>query len=362
MRKLSDDARALFDAATEIARTHRHAEVDRVHLLAAATADTRHQVPFARRGLDVVALASVVRERLLALDEVGAYRDGTRPADSAWFRDFVARARERRGLLDLFGVATARNVVDVLAEEPEVKALALAAPICAVDNEVAILLARTLAGCRFHPLVTPRHFALILAHDPDVVAACSATAAAELAEFRTRLDHDLAPLEINFARIDLDPDVRRVLFAVRPSPASYARRLFLAFLGEDEVGDLFEVPAPDAPITHAIVRAIAVGAPTGARAENLVQESAIANDALVEVVFFDDHFTTQELVVEILRDCFDHSDADALAAMMAVHEGGSHVVATLSAHEARHRVGIARARAAAAGAPLRIGFSIVDDV
>lgn len=256
MRRLADDARALLDAATEIARTHRHAEVDRVHLLAAATADARHRAPFARRGLDVVALAGVAREQLLALDAIGAYRDGTRPAESTWFRDFVARARERRGLLDFFGAATAHDVADVLAEEAAVKALALAAPIRTVDSEVAILLARTLAGCRFHPLVTPRHFALVLAHDPDVVAACRETAAAELAQFRTRLDHDLAPLETNYTRIDLDPDVRRVLFAVMPSPASYARRLFLAFLGEDEVGDLFDVPAPGAPITRAILQAI----------------------------------------------------------------------------------------------------------
>ena len=74
----------------------------------------------------------------------------------------------------------------------------------------------------------------------------------------------------------------------------------------------------------------------------------------VDVVLRNDHFTTQELVTEILRDVFDLDAAAASAKMLAAHTEGSAVLGRYSTAAARAKLAAARARARAHGFPLRI--------
>lgn len=361
MRRLAEDARALLDEAAEIARTYRHAEVELEHVLAAVTSGPRHRALLARYGFEVTALDVVVRDRLSDVGQLGTYRDGSRPPRSARLERFVAASCARRGILDLFGHVTTDRVVDELFSRPEILSIALNAPIRIVSSETALLLAQVLAASRNHRLVTLRHLARVLANDPEITEACAPNAVDELGEIRRGLDRELTPGKPGFIGREIDVDLRRVLFVVRPSATRYARRLLAGVLAEDEVADLFFVPYPADPVTDAVLRALDVGPAPVAGDETIALRGAIANDAEVEVVFFDDDFTTMELVVEILRDCFQLTPAAAQQAMMMVHESGQHVVARLPAHEAKHRIGIARATASRSGAPLRIGIRVVDD-
>jgi ATP-dependent Clp protease adaptor protein ClpS len=77
--------------------------------------------------------------------------------------------------------------------------------------------------------------------------------------------------------------------------------------------------------------------------------------AEVEVALLNDDYTTQEFVVELLRDVFGLPSPAATTLMMAVHEQGRGVVGRFGSVEARRKVDAARALARARGFPLWIG-------
>lgn len=74
----------------------------------------------------------------------------------------------------------------------------------------------------------------------------------------------------------------------------------------------------------------------------------------VRVVFYNDPFTTMELVETVLTDIFGRSAESARALMMRVHETGEAELATMDARDAVARIDRARARASTQHAPLRI--------
>lgn len=74
----------------------------------------------------------------------------------------------------------------------------------------------------------------------------------------------------------------------------------------------------------------------------------------VRVVFHDDPFTPMEFVVEVLVGALGRDPATADALMHRVHEEGSAALATMDAAVAARGIAEVRARAEAAGWPLRV--------
>jgi len=75
----------------------------------------------------------------------------------------------------------------------------------------------------------------------------------------------------------------------------------------------------------------------------------------VHIVLRNDDHTTQEFVVALLRDVFDHNDDDATTKMLETHTQGRTVVGRYKLAAARDKVSTARRRAREADFPLWIG-------
>ena len=78
-------------------------------------------------------------------------------------------------------------------------------------------------------------------------------------------------------------------------------------------------------------------------------------DRDVHVVLRNDNHTTQELVVAMLREVFEQSEADATACMIKAQADGRAIIGRYARDDARARVEAARARARAGGFPLWVG-------
>jgi ATP-dependent Clp protease adaptor protein ClpS len=72
------------------------------------------------------------------------------------------------------------------------------------------------------------------------------------------------------------------------------------------------------------------------------------------VILRNDDFTTQELVMQILRDVFELSEADAYTRMMQTHTEGKTIVGRYKLAVARDKIIAARSRARAQTMPLWI--------
>jgi ATP-dependent Clp protease adaptor protein ClpS len=81
----------------------------------------------------------------------------------------------------------------------------------------------------------------------------------------------------------------------------------------------------------------------------------LADRTNVHVVLRNDDYTTQELVVSILRDVFELSEADATARMWETHKQGRSIVGRYKLDVARTKITAARARARIENLPLWIG-------
>lgn len=78
-------------------------------------------------------------------------------------------------------------------------------------------------------------------------------------------------------------------------------------------------------------------------------------DRDVHVVLRNDDYTSFQFVVDVLREAFDLSEADATALMMQVHQQGKGIIGRYPRDDARARVEAARARARTAKFPLWVG-------
>jgi ATP-dependent Clp protease adaptor protein ClpS len=81
----------------------------------------------------------------------------------------------------------------------------------------------------------------------------------------------------------------------------------------------------------------------------------LAGETAVHVVLRNDDYTTQDIVVAILRDVFGLAEAEAMRVMLATHTEGKAIVGRFAAAAARDKVEAARARARASGFPLWVG-------
>jgi ATP-dependent Clp protease adaptor protein ClpS len=153
----------------------------------------------------------------------------------------------------------------------------------------------------------------------------------------------------------LGPDVPAAVIAVAHASATaqMAHRTatiadLFGHLVRTHGGPLFDVPPLQA---HALLFLLVHGERSA--------RSTIDGARDVLVVLRNDDLTTRNFVVDVLKEVFALSPADAERVMTSTHEGGRGVVGRFASEVARDRVALARERAIAEHFPLWIGVEPV---
>lgn len=198
--------------------------------------------------------------------------------------------------------------------------------------------------------LAPMHLAYGLLQDDAFVAAVTTLGGdAEAIEARVLAEMDRGVIDI------VGPDVPAAVIAVAHASATaqMAGRVatcadLFGHLIRTHGGPLFDVP-PLEP--HALLFLLVHGQQSA--------RSTIDGARDVLVVLRNDDLTTREFVVNVLKEVFALSPADAERVTTSTHEGGRGVVGRLALEVARERVASARARAIAQHFPLWIGVEPV---
>ncbi len=86
----------------------------------------------------------------------------------------------------------------------------------------------------------------------------------------------------------------------------------------------------------------------------LAPQQKVKRPTLYDVILHNDDYTTQELVVEVLRLFFHKTDADAQTIMLNVHNKGRGIAGTYSKDLAESKVAQVTDYARTHGAPLKL--------
>ncbi|MBX3189294.1 MAG: ATP-dependent Clp protease adaptor ClpS [Labilithrix sp.] len=208
--------------------------------------------------------------------------------------------------------------------------------------------ARDLARAHQHETVDPIHLLAMLVASAE---AAELFATFGLDDLRLRVDARVRALPVSALYRDgsVEPTSSSALQVVLTRAGALRGWLTVrAVAKEDLVLALFED------------RAVAALLDTVERRHGV--EDVPPGDGVFDIVFHDDDVTTMELVVRVMCEAFDLSNADATHRMLVVHRSGSAVVRRLPAAEARERLAHARAMCLASRSLLRITAERVDPI
>jgi ATP-dependent Clp protease adaptor protein ClpS len=90
--------------------------------------------------------------------------------------------------------------------------------------------------------------------------------------------------------------------------------------------------------------------------EELDEKVLVKEPSMYKVIMHNDDFTTQEFVMELLMDVFDHNANEASSLMMAVHIKGRAMVGVYQHEIAELKVQISHDRAMSAGHPFKLSI------
>lgn len=215
------------------------------------------------------------------------------------------------------------------------------------DLEVVLGVAQHEAGARRHAYLWPLHLLYGLAQDETFTAAIA------------RLDGDAAKLE-NYVQDELD---KRTDPHDEEASIEGARAVGFVFAASRAQGRPATVTDLWARLSHtqaAKAAARAAGVDATALLFLLVHGMSEPTTNLpdrtdVHVVLRNDNYTTQDFVVDLLREVFGLDEADAHAKMMETHTQGKTIVGRYKLALARDKVDTARRRARDDGFPLWVG-------
>jgi ATP-dependent Clp protease adaptor protein ClpS len=348
---LADDANALLEYARSEARRRGHVEVTPEHVLIAVL-DTKLGLQLAaRRGVDYLRLETVLESRVGALVTGAAYRDAPQACPlSAALGDLLARAaRDRRILLLRRPVRAVDVIVGLFA------ALADVVEECTFGSgaieRLADAAAKIAAGFGHRNVLLDHAVLAFFDLDPSFVLALKA------------LGHEPDAVRGRIERRLREPRLRSHLLAPLPNLLEVASLRTTASAAELGIGaivvDLLRHPSGNAALQAAdvnrydLLHAFAHGCAPSATTFDRTDET-------VDVVFYDDSYTTMEFVLAVLENAFGMSAAEAKRKMFAVHEKGSAVVATLPRDRAM--ASVIRARGAARDELMPLRIEIVQSV
>jgi ATP-dependent Clp protease adaptor protein ClpS len=339
MGRLGSDAAHAIEAAAHLARRYRHEAVEPEHVLRVLATDSRVVNVFADLAIEGERLAEQLDGHLATWPASGLYRDArVEPATSERFRILLERAGASR-VVSLFRPVTIAQLALATCRLPSLAALVLNARAESFTARAAVSHARILASARGDDALEVFHVLHVVA-DQAWMSTALRTAGIEPATLQRALEKRL---ERTLAkRAMLAPGFEKIA----------KRNLWVGpLLRAPSVASLF---ADDLGIPiHAVLRALVAASGEVVDDEQLPSGD---HDARIDIVFYDDEFTTMEFVVDVLSTVFGLSAPEAAARMIAVHEGGKQVVATLPARDARKAIKKARSRARRENMPLRISW------
>ena len=211
--------------------------------------------------------------------------------------------------------------------------------------QVVVHLAKHAATSRNQPLA-PIHVLYAIVQDEKVADALREVGA-DVAALEAAIDRDLE-------RVDPNADPRhgtRLLGSALGLAQAHEHTMtvtdVLVLIARTEYGkQLLDVPPGTA---HALLFRLVHGG---------VPPATLAQETHVHVVIRNDDVTTQQFVVDILRDVFMLSEADAVAKMRATHETGRAIVGRYPVAVAKDRIEAARRKAVEQLMPLSIGAEV----
>jgi ATP-dependent Clp protease adaptor protein ClpS len=217
---------------------------------------------------------------------------------------------------------------------------------------IALTVAALEAARRGHARVAPEHLVLAAlfpiehAAGKDLGSVRDAVEA-RLAETPSDPSGPMDPRAVQLSQALLGA-IRRASFgAMREARALGLRDVLDEASSDPSVGELVDAAfdAPD-PIPSAPESARIMGTPYRA-----------PSDDRAEIVLWNDDVSTMEGVMDVLRECFAKSEAEALHLMLTTHMVGRAVVGRYAWDEAKARVLRATERARKAGMPLIVTFA-----
>ena len=90
--------------------------------------------------------------------------------------------------------------------------------------------------------------------------------------------------------------------------------------------------------------------------EELDEETLTKEPSMYKVIMHNDDFTTQDFVMELLMDVFDHNVNESSSLMMAVHIKGRAMVGVYQHEIAELKVSISHDKAMSAGHPFKLSI------
>lgn len=339
MGRLGADVARVIETARELARKHRHEALEPEHVLAALLSDARMEQVLTEHAVDGNDLGERVTAHLVHRATAGLYRDArAEPIPSEAFRSLMARAGAER-LVTLVRPVTFAQLAEATCSEPRLALLLREASKEVGSVKDALAQAKTFALSRREGYLSVFHLFHVLVKQPSMTDA--------LREIHVDREALLARIA---ARLDDEPTVADLVAEGLEKKVVGTSQLLAEMLRTKPIElQLTEMGASLFEIRRAIVRASG-----GTHADDTVPDDRTGN---VDIVFHDDDFTTMEFVVQVLHQCFAVPADEAASVMLRIHEGGgSAVVRTCPAVEARWRLEKARARALEAGMPLRISW------
>lgn len=342
-----DLARAL-DEALAAARRARHAAVTREHVLEALLGFRvlwRDVLPLRASQRE---LASLIEIRLAELPTTAPYRDAI--ASVPFSEELQADLNAAQRAFFFPRKIGVEELLDVLLDAPEIARLVADArlDLDVLDNSISE--ARRIAFEHRHAALSPEHLFRVFA-DERWFARALLEAGGEAEAFRLRLDERLAALGAVPQR-DHEILPTRALGGLIQRAGAHGR-----MLGRPTTSEIFvAIALLDAEPSHIIED---TGVDRMTFLSSIVHgfvPSLDTNGAagLAEVVFHNDDFTTQELVIATLEEQFGLADVLAVDVMLRIHQNGEAVVGVYHEADARERARDATERARSAAFPLRI--------
>jgi ATP-dependent Clp protease adaptor protein ClpS len=211
--------------------------------------------------------------------------------------------------------------------------------------QVVVHLAKHAAASRNQPLA-PIHVLYAIVQDEKVAEALREVGG-DVAALEAAIDRDLE-------RVDPGADPRhgtRLLGSALGLAQAHEHTMtvtdVLVLIARTEYGkQLLDVPPGTA---HALLFRLVHGS---------VPPATLPQETHVHVMIRNDDVTTQQFVVDILRDVFMLSEADAVAKMRATHETGRAIVGRYPVAAAKDKIEAARRTAVEQMMPLWIGAEV----
>ena len=325
--RLAPELGHVVAAAHEVARRRGHERVGGDHLLLAlATAPIAGLGPLSLRRISTARLAVAIGGRLDKSHASAGYRDIVMADDERGA--LFERARRDRRLWRIFHPLSIADVLVAMETFDNTRAvLDMARFDVTVVREFAARAERA-AKKRGHANVLAEHALLTVCDDPSFRGPLEAPGI-DVDALRTAWDKMLTRRFVSAKLASPDALIASACVWAHSQHRDTLSilTLIVSLLRNKDVAEALDsAELSVTTVLQALLHGLAAG-----------QDGDDEGEGPAQVLFYDDAYTTMELVVKVLTKVFDLSTTDATAAMIAVHTNGVRAIGTFERDEARAR-------------------------